>query len=149
MPQMNQVVTVTQTVSIVILIVLFLIIIIGISNTFKMILKERMAEIGTMRAIGMSRWNVGEIFILEALILSLLGAVAGLALSLLIMLISSWATFTGPMLSMLFDNGHITWIVTASAVVQKFIIIIAFTLLGVFGTVRAVVRMKPVDALRH
>jgi putative ABC transport system permease protein len=148
MPQMNQIVTVTQPVSIVILIVLFLIIIIGISNTFKMILKERMAEIGTMRALGMSRWNVAKIFILEALLLSLFGAAAGLALSSVLMLTSSVFTFADPVLAMLLDNGHITWIVTASAVVQKFLIIIVFTLLGVFGTVRAVVRMKPVDALR-
>ncbi|GHU75589.1 ABC transporter permease [Spirochaetia bacterium] len=148
MPQLNQVVTVTQTISLVILIVLFLIIIIGISNTFKMILKERMAEIGTMRALGMSRWNVAKIFILEALLLSLFGAVAGLALSAIIMQVSSLFTFTDPVLSMFFDNGHITWIVTAVAVVQKFLIIIVFTMLGVFGTVRTVVRMKPVDALR-
>jgi putative ABC transport system permease protein len=148
MPQMNQIVTVTQTVSIVILIVLFLIIIIGISNTFKMILKERMAEIGTMRALGMSRWNVAKIFILEALLLSLFGAAAGLALSSVLMLTSSVFTFADPVLAMLLDNGHITWIVTAAAVLQKFLIIIVFTLLGVFGTVRAVVRMKPVDALR-
>jgi putative ABC transport system permease protein len=148
MPQLNQVVAVTQTISIVILIVLFLVIIIGISNTFKMILQERMAEIGTMRALGMSRWNVANIFILEAVILSLLGAAAGLALSSLIMLISAALTITDPVLAMLFDNGHITWIVTASAVAQKFVIIIVFTILGVFGTVRTVVRMKPVDALR-
>jgi putative ABC transport system permease protein len=148
MPQMNQIVTVTRMISLVILIVLFLIIIIGISNTYKMILKERMAEIGTMRALGMSRWNVGKIFILEALLLSLAGAAAGLALSGVIMLISSWITLSNPVLAMLLDNGHITWIVTASAVLQKFLIIIVFTLLGVLGTVRAVVRMKPVDALR-
>ncbi|GHU57743.1 hypothetical protein FACS189444_0310 [Spirochaetia bacterium] len=49
---------------------------------------------------------------------------------------------------MFFDNGHITWIVTTVAVVQKFLIIIVFTMLGVLGTVRTVVRMKPVDALR-
>jgi putative ABC transport system permease protein len=130
------------------LIVLFLIIIIGISNTFKMILKERMAEIGTMRALGMSRWNVAKIFILEALLLSLFGAIAGMALSAIIMQVSSLLTFTDPVLSMFFDKGHITWIVTAAAVIQKFLIIIVFTMLGVFGTVRAVVRMKPVDALR-
>jgi putative ABC transport system permease protein len=148
MPQLNQVVTVTQSISIAILIVLFLIIIIGISNTFKMILTERMAEIGTMRAVGMSRWNVAGIFILEALLLSLFGAIAGMALSGFIMLISSAVTIIDPMMSMLLEGGHITWIVTAAGVVQKFLVIIAFTLLGVFGTVRTVVRMKPVDALR-
>jgi putative ABC transport system permease protein len=148
MPQLNQVVVVTRTVSLVILIALFLIIIIGISNTFKMVLQERMAEIGTMRALGMSRWNVAKIFILEALILSLFGALTGMALSALFMAISSAITLANPALSILLYDGHITWIVTAPAVAQKVFIIIVFTLLGVFGTVRTVVRMKPVDALR-
>jgi ABC-type antimicrobial peptide transport system permease subunit len=113
-----------------------------------MILKERMAEIGTMRALGMSRWNVAEIFIIEVLLLSLFGAVVGLLLSGLIMLLSSAITISGTVLSMILDGGHITWIITAASVVQKLIVIVAFTLLGVFGTVRTVVRMKPVDALR-
>jgi putative ABC transport system permease protein len=148
MPQLNQVVVVTRTVSLVILIALFLIIIIGISNTFKMVLQERMAEIGTMRALGMSRWNVAKIFILEALILSLFGALVGMVLSTLFMAISSAIAFANPALSILLNNGHITWIVSASGMAQKVFIIIVFTLLGVFGTVRTVVRMKPVDALR-
>lgn len=52
---------------------LFIIIVIGIMNTLWMAIRERRAEIGTVRAIGMSRRGVLGMFLLEA---TLLGAIA-------------------------------------------------------------------------
>ena len=58
--------------------VLLVIIMVGLLNSFRMILLERTQEIGTMRALGMQRESVRNIFLLEALFLALVGAVAGL-----------------------------------------------------------------------
>ncbi len=51
----KQIVNVLNSVSIGILIVLFVIIMVGILNTFRMTMYERIREIGTMRALGMQR----------------------------------------------------------------------------------------------
>ncbi|MBN1685561.1 MAG: ABC transporter permease, partial [Spirochaetales bacterium] len=49
----DQIVVILNTVGLVILLILFFIIMVGITNTFRMIMIERIKEIGTMRALGM------------------------------------------------------------------------------------------------
>ena len=65
----------------IILIVLFVIIMVGITNTFRIIMFERIKEIGTMRSMGMQRGEVRNLFLFEALFIALGGAIAGLALA--------------------------------------------------------------------
>jgi ABC-type antimicrobial peptide transport system permease subunit len=63
-----------------------LVIVVGIMNTLYMSIRERTREIGTMRAIGMSRGGVMRLFLLEAgglgLLASVLGAGVGAAIAL-------------------------------------------------------------------
>lgn len=60
---------------------MFIIIVIGIMNTLWMAIRERRAEIGTVRAIGMSRRGVLSTFLLEAGLLGLISAVVGTVLA--------------------------------------------------------------------
>ena len=60
---------------------LFIIIVIGIMNTLWMAIRERRSEIGTVRAIGMSRKGVLGMFLLEAALLGTLAAGAGAVLA--------------------------------------------------------------------
>ena len=83
--QVQQIVNVLNSASLVILLILFLIIMVGIRNTFRIIMYERIREIGTMRSIGMQRGEVRSLFLYEASFLSLGGVVAGLLLALLVM----------------------------------------------------------------
>lgn len=53
------------------------IVIIGIMNTMWIAIRERTREIGTLRAIGMQRRSVLWMFLLESLMLGLIGTVAG------------------------------------------------------------------------
>jgi putative ABC transport system permease protein len=77
--------TALDTVSFSLIAILFAIIAIGIANTLMISVRERTREIGTSRAIGMSRKAVLTMFMFEALILALfattLGAVVGAGLA--------------------------------------------------------------------
>ena len=79
------VVTGIQSVSFLVLSMLTIIIVIGIMNTTYIAVRERTKEIGTLRAIGLSRSGVLSLFMIESLLLGLfataLGAGAGALLS--------------------------------------------------------------------
>ena len=67
-------VSVLRTIGLAIFTILLVITAVGITNTFRMILIERTKEIGTMRAFGMQRGMVRNVFLVEALLLSAGGA---------------------------------------------------------------------------
>ena len=75
---LDQFVGVVDAISLVVLLLLFLIIIVGVANTFRMIMYDRVKEIGSMRAMGMQRGGVRAIFLLEGFFLALVGAIAGI-----------------------------------------------------------------------
>lgn len=58
--------------------VLVLMVVIGILNSMSMAVQERFREIGTLRAIGMNRKKVQQMFLTEGFFLGLVGGVAGL-----------------------------------------------------------------------
>lgn len=53
------------------------IVVLGVMNTMMMTIRERTKEIGTLRAIGMARWRVLVMFVLEAAVLSVLATLVG------------------------------------------------------------------------
>lgn len=78
--------TAVDTVSLTLVVTLLAIIAVGIMNSMWISVRERTNEVGTLRAIGMSRRRVLVMFLLEALILgtvaTTLGALAGAGLAL-------------------------------------------------------------------
>ena len=52
-------------------VVILIIITVGIINSYRMVMMERTAEIGTMRAMGVQREGVRNIFLWEALFVAL------------------------------------------------------------------------------
>jgi putative ABC transport system permease protein len=77
MEGVTSLVNVLNTITYVIFLVLIVITMVGLLNTFRMILIERTREIGTMRAMGMQQTGVRNIFLAEALVLSLGGGAGG------------------------------------------------------------------------
>lgn len=71
------VITAFDTITLSLVAVLIVIIAVGIMNTMWNVVRERTREIGTMRAIGMSRSRVLGLFLLEALLLGFLATTAG------------------------------------------------------------------------
>ena len=136
-------------VSLGILLVLFLIIMVGILNTFRMIMYERIREIGTMRAVGMQRAQVRNLFLLEALFLALAGAVVGLAAAAVVMaVLSLFKLGTNSPLFMLLRGGHFSFKVPIWQAVENIAIIAALTLLAAFLPARSAARLLPAEALR-
>lgn len=74
---MAGIITGLNMVSVFLVIILLVIIVIGIMNTMWISVRERTGEIGTLRAIGMGRYSVLLMFLLEAVLLGVVAATAG------------------------------------------------------------------------
>ena len=59
---------VLNLITIIAVLILFFIILIGVVNTLRMTIRERTREIGTIRAIGMQKKDVRNVFILESFV---------------------------------------------------------------------------------
>lgn len=147
-PQIKQILGTVQYVTLGVLIGLFLVVMIGISNTYKMVMYERIREIGTMRAIGMKKKDAGKIFMWESVLLSIFGSLAGFVVAVVGMSVLSLFTFTSPELTMFLQNGHWTYVISPGSVVLKLIVIIVLTMIAVSGSARSAAKMNPADALR-
>lgn len=71
------VITAIDSVSALLITILTIIIAVGIMNALWIAVRERTTEIGTLRAIGMSRGRVLAMFLTEALMLGLIGTIVG------------------------------------------------------------------------
>ncbi|TFG84563.1 MAG: FtsX-like permease family protein [Spirochaetales bacterium] len=147
--QVEQIVTALDTAAGVILVVLFIIIMVGIANTFSMVMFERIREIGTMRAIGVQRSGVRSMFLFEALYLAVGGAVAGIAVALLVMAGLSLIDFgmNSPAFLIL-KNGHLSFFLPPLRALVNILIIALLTLLAVSRPAGAAARLEPAVALR-
>ncbi len=138
-----------DTIGIVVLVILLLIIMVGITNTFRMVMYERIGEIGTMRALGMQRSGIRNIFLLEALSLALASALAGIILALLVTFGLSLISFDSSSPFFLFmKNGHPYFKMVPQSLVNNILIVAALTLGAAFFPARKASRLEPADALR-
>ncbi|HAE21290.1 MAG TPA: hypothetical protein DCG47_03070 [Spirochaetaceae bacterium] len=147
--QIEQIVAALDTAAGVILVVLFIIIMVGIANTFSMVMFERIREIGTMRAMGVQRSGVRQMFLFEALFLAIGGAVAGIAAALLVMGGLSLINFgmDSPAFLIL-KNGHLSFYLPPLRAMGNIAIIALLTLLAVARPAGAAARLEPAVALR-
>ncbi len=129
--------------------VLLLITMVGLLNTFRMVLIERTQEIGTMRAIGMQRAGVRNTFLLEALFLALVGALAGLIAALLAMAILGSIEISGVEVLQLFTrNGRFVFPFLLQDAATTILALGGVTVLSAWLPARKAARLKPADALR-
>ena len=132
----------------IIMLVLFAIIMVGITNTFRMVMFERIQEIGTMRAVGMHRSEVRALFLFEAFFLALGGIIAGYILSGISMFIISlvyWGVDTP--LFMLLKNGYMTFKLAPLQILLNFVIVTILTLLAAFWPANKAAKLEPALAL--
>ena len=145
----KQIVGVLNSVSTGILIVLFIIIMVGILNTFRMTMFERIREIGTMRAIGMQRPQVRNLFLLEALFLAIAGMIVGIGVAAVVMgVLSLFNLGVDSPLFMILRNGHLSFTVPFGQGLRNILIIAALTLVAAYFPARSAARLKPAEALR-
>jgi len=112
---------------------------IGIMNIMMVTVTERTREIGIRKAIGASRGNILIQFLLEAVVLCMMGCGLGIFLSWAILqVVSTVVASTG--IVFVLDSG-----IVALAVVFCFIIGVVF---GLYPANKAA-KMKPIDALHY
>jgi putative ABC transport system permease protein len=130
--------------------VLLVIVIVGIMNTLWIAIRERTREIGTLRAIGMQRTKVLWLFLLEAALLALGGAVAGVLAG---WGIAAWLNrrdiHVGEGLQMLLMQDHLAIAVRPGALAGYVAFITLLTALAALLPALRAARLRPVTAMHH
>ena len=120
-----------------------------IYNTMMMSVMERVREIGTVRAMGLTRSDIIRLFTIEGLLLGLGGSVLGLLLAIGISAIINRAEilYIPPMVTM---HAKLEVLVTSSPAIMaaSFVSCLLVALLGAFLPARRASRMVIVEALR-
>ena len=109
---------------------------IGVMNIMLVSVSERNHEIGVRKAVGASSRNILMQFIFEALILSLLGGILGLALGYFLAFIISTITPFAP---------YISWEILLITFLTTLIVGILF---GIYPALKAATK-NPIDSLKH
>lgn len=146
---LNQAASTLNTVGLVVVLILFLIIMVGVINTFRMVIYERTREIGTMRSLGLQRGGVRGLFLLEALLLSIGGALVGLAAAFIVALILSLINFgTDSQFFVILREGHLLFKVLPLQIAGNVLIVGVLTLLAALIPASRAASMDPAHALR-
>mgnify|MGYP004450812579 CR=1 FL=1 len=147
-PAIKSVLSIVHIVTTVILVVILLIVMVGVSNTYRMVLYERIREIGTMRALGMSGKDTGKVFTYEAAILCVLGALAGLIFAVIVMSVIHLIPVSNESLSFFLNNGHFSFKLSTGSIIIQYILLIVLTTFAVKGSAKTAAKMSPAEALR-
>lgn len=148
MEPVEAMVYVLNKVGLIIFVILLVITAVGITNTFRMILVERTKEIGTMRAFGMQQETVKYIFLMEALLLSLAGGVAGVGVTAIVAFVLGKIEFTTlPAMQFFLNQGHITFSISLGSVVLNLVIVLVMSLIAAYWPARAAAKLSPIKAL--
>jgi putative ABC transport system permease protein len=123
------------------------IVLISVMNVMVMAVYERIREIGTISAIGTPPRRVLSLFLAEGLILGVLGAMVGSALSLAVIYGLNAAKLT-------FDFGQQQGLVLSPSIAAQDVVVIAgiVVLVAVLASLQPAwkaSRMDPIQALRH
>lgn len=148
---LDLILTAINTVSLFIITVLGVIIGVGMINTMLMSVRERTSEIGTMRAIGMSRRQILLLFMLEAMMLGLgaatFGALVGAGMALSLNAAQIHIPVEAVQAILLSDTLHLA--VAPAQVLVAIAAITVFAALAALWPSLKAARMQPVDAIRH
>ncbi len=145
----NQIKNVLLIIAVVWVLILFVIILVGVVNTLHMSIKERTREIGTIRAIGMQKGMVRDIFIWESTFLSFFASLGGIVFALIVMFLMSLMQLKPEgMISMLLRDGHLYFLPPMGMVLFCMILIVGFTVLAAALPARKASKISAAEALR-
>jgi ABC-type lipoprotein release transport system permease subunit len=131
--------------------VLLVITLLGVINTLRMTIRERTREIGTVRAIGMQRRDVRNLFLLETFFLALFASSVGVVLALLIM----WGLSGIPIkmddnpMGMLLVNSRLYFLPTIAGIIGNVCLILLLAVATAIFPARRAAKLSPAAALRH
>lgn len=146
---METLISVFNTLAIIVFGILLLIIMVGITNSFRMILIERTREIGTLRAMGMQKTEVKSLFIIEAVIISITGALAGVIIAVILMGGLSLINFgTNETLSMFLTKGSLLFKVSMAQTIRNILIVAVVSIIAAWSPASKAGKLLPAEALR-
>ena len=139
-----------QGLTMVLMIILVAIVVTGIMNTMWIAIRERTREIGTLRAIGMHRRAVARMFLLESLLLGVVGTAAGALGAAAIAAGINAMTISVPISVQLFlMSDYVRLDVTPQAALQAVATLSIVTgLAALHPSIRAA-RLRPIEAMAH
>jgi ABC-type lipoprotein release transport system permease subunit len=131
--------------------ILFFIILIGVVNTLRMTIRERTREIGTVRAIGMQRSQVLNMFLLETLFLAFFASVVGAIAAFAAMwgLSSFTIEATDNPMGILLVKGHLFFAPTAGSIAVYIVFIMVIAVATAYFPARRAAKLTAAYAMRH
>ena len=143
--------TALDTVSLFLITILVVIIAVGVMNTMWIAVRRRTREIGTLRAVGMSRLRVWAMFVLEAamlgLVASTIGALCGVAIALTINALHIQIPIDAVRAILLSDTLRLS--VRPSMVASAIGALTLFTVLSALWPSIKAARLQPVEAIHQ
>lgn len=118
--------------------------IIGISNIMLIVVKERTNEIGIRRALGATPGAIRSQILLEAIFLTIIAGMFGIAVATGLLAILNMILASMPSEGMMFINPSVDLVVVFIAL----LILVGSGLLAGFIPAQTAINVKPVDALR-
>lgn len=148
MQELQIIIDAMNWVSKLIIIALVVIIIVGVSSTYRVLVLNRINEIGIYKSIGMKRINVYRILLSETCCLMILGCIAGFILSLILCGITKQINLSFiPAFDVFLTNGVIFPKLEFSNIMTVLIFVFVTTLAAVVLSIKKAVEITPVQAL--
>ena len=148
MQELQIIIDAMNWVSKLIIISLVVIIIVGVSSTYRVLVLNRINEIGIYKSIGMKRINVYRILLSETCCLMILGCIAGFILSLILCGITKQINLSFiPAFDVFLTNGVIFPKLEFSNIMTVLIFVFVTTLAAVVLSIKKAVEITPVQAL--
>ncbi len=145
----NALVGIIDNIGLIIFIVIIIIIMVGVMNSYRMVMIERTAEIGTMRAMGVHKAGIRNIFIWEALFVAIGGTLAGLVLAFIAMAGIGLINFgTDSAFSLFLNQGRLAFNWSFLSTLANILLICVMSAAAVYIPARAAAQLQPAEALR-
>jgi len=153
MPELVQGIEVDNAGGIIMLGILYVVIGFGIFGTVMMMTAERTKEFGILISVGMKRWRLGFVSLLESLFLSFIGVVAGIIVSIPILyyFYENPIPLTGEMAELMLKFGLdpiVPFRFAPNIFVDQFLTVIFIAMISALYPLSFIRKLNPVKAIR-